>query len=72
MDDTLYFEQAITEYCLKKSMHIKVGDLTVGELSRLLRRAQELKIEDQDRTHADFSTFARDIPATRIGKRGTR
>lgn len=43
MDDTKYFEQAVNEYCLTRSMHIKIGDLTMGELSRLLRRAQELK-----------------------------
>jgi len=47
MDDTKYFEQAVTEYCLKRSMHIKVGDLTMGELSNLLRRAQELKQHDK-------------------------
>jgi len=47
MDDTRYFEQAVTEYCLKRSMCIKVGDLTMGELSRLLQRAQELKAADK-------------------------
>ena len=47
MSDTKYFEQAVTEYCLKKSMHIQVGQLTMGELSHLLRRAQELKEADQ-------------------------
>lgn len=41
--DTKYFEAAVNEYCLKRSMHIKVGDLTMGEMSYLLRRAQELK-----------------------------
>jgi len=46
MDDTKYFEQAVTEYCLKRSMCIKVGDLTMGELSLLLLRAQELKAAD--------------------------
>jgi len=45
--DTKYFEQAVTEYCLKKSMHIQVGQLTMGELSQLMRRAQELKEADQ-------------------------
>lgn len=43
MCDTKYLEQAVIEYCLKRSMHIKVGDLSMGELSRLLQRAQELK-----------------------------
>lgn len=43
MDDTKYFEQALIEFGLRRSHHIKVGDLTVGELSNLLRRAQELK-----------------------------
>ena len=46
--DTKFFEQAVIEYCLKRSMHIKVGDLTMGELSRLLQRAQELKAADQE------------------------
>jgi len=41
--DTLYFRQALEEYALKTSAQIKVGDLTVGQLSWLLRRAQELK-----------------------------
>jgi len=45
--DTKYFEQAVLEYCLKKSQHIKVGDLTMAELSQLLRRAQELKAADR-------------------------
>lgn len=49
MGDTKYFEQAVTEYCLQRSMHIKVGDLTMGELSRLLIRAQELKDADRRR-----------------------
>ena len=44
--DTKYLEQALTEYCLQRSAHIKLGDLTTGELSRLLRRAQELKAAD--------------------------
>jgi hypothetical protein len=43
--DTKYFEQAVTEYCLTRSMRVKVGDLSMGELSRLLQRAQELKAE---------------------------
>lgn len=48
MDDTKYFEQAVTEYCLKRSMHIQVGhSSTMGELSQLLRRAQELKDADK-------------------------
>jgi len=42
--DTNYFQQAVDEYALKRSSHIKVGDLTMGELSWLLRRAQELKV----------------------------
>ena len=42
--DTNYFQQAVDEYALKRSTHIKVGDLTMGELSWLLRRAQELKL----------------------------
>jgi len=50
--DTKYFEQAVTEYCLKKSMHIQVGQLTMGELSHLLRRAQELKEADQRKSKA--------------------
>ena len=41
--DTKYFQQALEEYALKTSAQIKVGDLTVGQLSWLLRRAQELK-----------------------------
>ena len=44
--DTKYFEAAVNEYCLKRSMHIKVGDLTMGELSGLMRRAHELWVED--------------------------
>jgi hypothetical protein len=44
--DTNYFQQAVDEYALKRSMQIKVGDLTMGELSWLLRRAQELKEAD--------------------------
>jgi hypothetical protein len=44
--DTKYFEQAVNEYCLKRSMHIKIGDLSMGEVSFLLRRAQELKEAD--------------------------
>jgi hypothetical protein len=44
--DTLYFRQALEEYALKTSAQIKVGDLTVGQLSWLLRRAQELKAAD--------------------------
>jgi len=46
MDDTKYFEQAVTEFCLQRSMRIKVADLSMGELSLLLRRAQELKESD--------------------------
>ena len=49
MDDTKYFEQAVTEYCLQRSIRLKVGDLTMGELSNLLRRAQELKDADRQR-----------------------
>ena len=45
--DTKYLEQALIEYCLQRSAHIKLGDLTTGELSRLLRRAQELKAADK-------------------------
>jgi hypothetical protein len=30
MSDTKYFEAAVAEYCLKRSSHIKVGDLTMG------------------------------------------
>jgi len=41
--DTKYFRQALEEFALKRSAQIKAGDLTVGELSWLLRRAQELK-----------------------------
>jgi len=41
--DTKYFQQALEEYALKTSAQIKVGDLTVGQLSWLLRRAQSLK-----------------------------
>jgi hypothetical protein len=44
--DTKYWEQAVNEYCLKRSMSIKVGDLTMGEMSQLIRRAQELKAAD--------------------------
>jgi hypothetical protein len=47
--DTKYFEQAMLEFCMQRSMHIKVGDLTTGELCRLLQRAQELKKADQER-----------------------
>ncbi len=50
--DTRYFQQAVDEYALKRSMAIKVGDLTVGELSWLLRRAQELKDADRMRQNA--------------------
>ena len=45
--DTKYFRQALEEFALKRSAQIKAGDLTVGELSWLLRRAQELKDEEQ-------------------------
>ena len=44
--DTKYFRQALEEFALKRSAQIKAGDLTVGELSWLLRRAQELKDGD--------------------------
>jgi len=46
MDDTKYFEQAVTEYCLQHSKQVRVGELTMGEISTLLRRAQELKAAD--------------------------
>ena len=45
--DTKYFRQALEEFALKRSAQIKAGDLTVGELSWLLRRAQELKEVEQ-------------------------
>ena len=48
MTDTDYFRQALEEYALKKSAHLKVADLTIGELSWLLQRAQELKLEAQN------------------------
>lgn len=44
--DTKFFEQAVNEYCLKRSMHIQVDQLSMGEVSALLRRAQELKEAD--------------------------
>lgn len=49
MTDTQYFEQAVNEYCLQRSvgMATKVGDLTMAELSMLLRRAQELKTQGE-------------------------
>lgn len=47
--DTKYFEQAVREYGRKLGSVCTVGDLTLGELSRLLRRAQELKDADQQK-----------------------
>ncbi len=42
--DTKYFQQALEEMCdRKRDPMIPIKDLTIGELSQLLRRAQELK-----------------------------
>jgi hypothetical protein len=64
--DTKYFEQAVNEYCLKRSMHIQVGQLSMGEVSALLRRAQELKeaaaAEDQERGRLRAKTLLQGEP----------
>jgi ornithine carbamoyltransferase len=49
--DTKYFQQALTMF----NPFLRVGDLTMKELSEILRRAQELKNADQ-RTLAEITT----------------
>ncbi len=42
MNDTQYFQQALDEF-IQKYGHRLLGDITTGELSKILMRAQQIK-----------------------------
>ena len=45
--DTKYFAEALAEFGREQRTNRPIGELRVAELSFILRRAQELKDEDQ-------------------------
>lgn len=47
--DTIYFEMAMTEWEKQHGKRCIIGVITSQELSALLLRAQELKIQSQEK-----------------------
>ena len=48
--DTKYVDQALREFGQRLGSVCTIGDLTLGELSRILQRAQQLKDADHQRS----------------------